>query len=66
MLQTCLNEKQLFREHANQDLEACFDMLIKAKLKPHRNIEGFLLKQELKNTEDLILILTSPSSNIIS
>lgn len=60
--------KQLFREHANQDLESCFDMLIGAN--PHRNIEVFfliLLKQELKDSEysDLILILTLSSSNII-
>lgn len=31
--------KQLFREHANQGLEPCFDMLIKANLELQRNIE---------------------------
>lgn len=40
--------KQLFREHANQDLESCFDMLIGANLKPHRNIEGFFTEARTK------------------
>lgn len=59
---------QLFREHVNQDLESCFDMLIGANLKLQRNIDGFSLKQELKGSEysDLIPNLALSSSNIIS
>lgn len=50
--------KQLFGEHANQDLESCFDMLIGANLKPRRNIlKGFSLKQELKNPNFNIVLL---------
>lgn len=49
--------KQLFREHANQDLEPCFDMLIRANLKPQRNIEGFFTEGGTK--EFCILRLNS-------
>lgn len=33
--------KQLFREHANQDLESCFDMLIGANLKSQKHFEVY-------------------------